>query len=137
MDQDVEHLRLLSIFHYVVGAMAGLFACIPCIHLALGIILLSGAIQPGPGQEPPPAFVAWLLIVIAAMFILIGWTIAVLILLAGRFLARYSRYTYCFVVAAIECLFMPFGTVLGVFTIIVLMRPSVKSLFQGQSTSTA
>ena len=31
--------------------------------------------------------------------------------------------------AATMCLFMPFGTVLGVFTIIVLMRPSVKPLF--------
>jgi hypothetical protein len=31
--------------------------------------------------------------------------------------------------AAIACMLMPFGTVLGVFTIIVLMRPSVKELF--------
>ena len=31
--------------------------------------------------------------------------------------------------AGIECIFMPFGTVLGVFTIIVLMRPSMKELF--------
>jgi hypothetical protein len=31
--------------------------------------------------------------------------------------------------AAISCIFMPFGTVLGVFTIIVLLRPSVKELF--------
>jgi hypothetical protein len=36
---------------------------------------------------------------------------------------------YCLVVAGIECIFMPFGTVLGVFTIIVLMRPSVRNLF--------
>ena len=31
--------------------------------------------------------------------------------------------------AAVECVFMPFGTVLGVFTIIVLMREPVKQLF--------
>jgi len=31
--------------------------------------------------------------------------------------------------ACIECLFMPFGTVLGVFTILVLVRESVKQLF--------
>jgi hypothetical protein len=31
--------------------------------------------------------------------------------------------------AGVECLFMPFGTVLGVFTIIVLMRESVKQVF--------
>jgi hypothetical protein len=31
--------------------------------------------------------------------------------------------------ACIECMFMPFGTVLGVFTIIVFIRQSVKALF--------
>ena len=49
--------------------------------------------------------------------------------LAGRYLARRERYTFCLVVAGVECMFMPFGTVLGVFTIIVLSRPSVKDLF--------
>jgi hypothetical protein len=33
------------------------------------------------------------------------------------------------VIAAIQCAFTPFGTVLGVFTLIVLVRPSVKALF--------
>ncbi len=129
MDQDAEHLRLLSIFHYVVGGMTALFACFPCIHLAIGIALVSGALNTGPGPQPP-AFVGWLLIVFAALFIFIGWTIALAILLAGRFLARRAHYMYCFVVAAIECLFMPCGTVLGVFTIIVLNRTSVRSLFR-------
>ena len=31
--------------------------------------------------------------------------------------------------AAISCAFMPFGTVLGIFTLIVLTKPPVKSLF--------
>ncbi len=33
------------------------------------------------------------------------------------------------VMAGIECLFMPFGTALGVFTIIVLIRDDVKTMF--------
>ena len=36
---------------------------------------------------------------------------------------------FCLVMGAVECVFMPFGTVLGIFTIIVLMRESVKPLF--------
>jgi hypothetical protein len=35
-------------------------------------------------------------------------------------------------VAALCCAFFPFGTVLGVFTILVLVRPSVKALFETQ-----
>jgi len=31
--------------------------------------------------------------------------------------------------AAIACINMPFGTALGVFTLIVLARPTVKALF--------
>ena len=129
MDQDAEHLRLLSIFHYIVGGLAGLFACFPFIHLAIGIALVNGAFD-GASREPPPAFLGWLFIALAATFIFVGWSIATLILVAGRILARRNHYTYCFVVAAIECLFMPFGTALGIFTIIVLSRPSVKLMFQ-------
>ena len=29
------------------------------------------------------------------------------------------------------CAFFPFGTVLGIFSIIVLIRPSVKQMFDG------
>ena len=47
MDQDLEHIRLLSVFHYVVGGIAALFSCFPFIHLAVGIALLNGAMQSG------------------------------------------------------------------------------------------
>jgi hypothetical protein len=33
------------------------------------------------------------------------------------------------VIAAISCLLVPLGTVLGIFTILVLVRPSVKERF--------
>jgi hypothetical protein len=49
---------------------------------------------------------------------------------AGYFLSLRKYYTFCLVMAGIECLFMPVGTVLGVFTIIVLMRPTVKAMFE-------
>jgi len=41
---------------------------------------------------------------------------------------------FCLIVAGIICIFMPLGTILGVFTIIVLVRPSVKAMFEGQAT---
>jgi len=47
---------------------------------------------------------------------------------AGRFTARQKHDTFCFVMACVECLFMPLGTVLGVFTILVLNRQGVKEL---------
>lgn len=130
MNRDEEHLWLLSIFHYVVGGITALFACFPCIHLTVGIAVVSGAFPDQPGQHGFPAFFGWIFIAVASVLIVLGWTLAVSVLVAGKFLARRTHYMYCFVVAAIECIFVPFGTVLGVFTIIVLSRPSVRSLFQ-------
>ena len=62
-----------------------------------------------------------------------GLTLAVLILAVGRSLSRRKRYNFCLVMACVECLFMPFGTALGVFTIVVLNRPSVKQSFGAAS----
>jgi len=128
MDQDVNHLSLLSIFYYVVAAFAGIFSCIPFIHVGLGIAMISGAFDGSTG-EAPPAFIGWLFITIGLFIILMGATYTVLLVLTGRYLAARRRYTFCIVIAGISCAFMPFGTVLGIFTIIVLSKPQVKALF--------
>jgi hypothetical protein len=122
---DVEHLRLLSIFHYVVGGLMGLFSLFPLIHLALGLAMVSGALNTPGQQGPPPAF-GWIFVVIPAAFILLGMTTAICIAVAGYKLATHTGHLFCLVIAG---MFMPFGTVLGVFTIIVLVQPSVKQLF--------
>ena len=123
MEQDEQYLNLLSIFHYVVGGLAAFFACIPLIHFCLGVAMLSGAI------DDAPPFVGLMFVVMSIVVITFGWVFAVCLIVAGRSLARRKRYMFCLVMAAISCMFMPFGTVLGVFTIILLMRPSVKELF--------
>jgi len=127
MNQDEEHLKLLSTFHYVVGGLAGLFACFPILHIVLGLAMLFGAID--DGGKPPPEFVGWMFVVMGGFFMLGGWAIAICLLLAGGYLKRRAHYTFCLVIAGISCLFMPFGTILGVFTIIVLTRPAVKEMF--------
>jgi hypothetical protein len=128
---DEEHLRLLSIFHYIVGGLAGLFALFPIFHLIFGLVMILAPEKfAGHGQEQPPfALMGWFFVIFAAMFIILGWTFAVFVLTAGRFLARRTHYMFCLVMGGVECIFMPFGTVLGVFTILVLMREPVKRLF--------
>jgi hypothetical protein len=152
MDQDREHLKLLSIFHYIVAALMGTCACVFIVYIVIGAVFVinpqamgppgqqpppglhihdfhGGAVQGPPGAQPPPAFFGWMFIAFGTIPLLLGWGTAVFVLLAGRFLARRKHYTFCLVMAAIACLFMPFGTVLGIFTLIVLLRPSVKPLF--------
>jgi hypothetical protein len=59
-----------------------------------------------------------------------GWTLAGLLIYAGRCLARRTRRLFCLVAAGLGCLFFPLGTVLGVFTFIVLSRPTVRAVFE-------
>ncbi|MHC4544628.1 MAG: hypothetical protein ACYTDW_01565 [Planctomycetota bacterium] len=130
MNQDEEHLKLLSIFHYVVGGIAGLFACIPVFHLIIGIAILVAGLSEASGDERVPSLTFGLMFtLIALIFITAGWTLAICLIVSGRRLARRKHYKFCFVIACISCAFSPFGTVLGIFTIIVLVRPTVKELF--------
>jgi hypothetical protein len=130
MNHDSEHLRLLAIFHYVVAGLAALFSFFPLLYSVVGGFLLYAAHHPMPSnQEPPPAFLGWFFIVLGALFFLAGITMAICILIAGRCLSGRTCYSFALVTACIECLFIPFGTILGVFTIIALSRESVKALF--------
>ena len=134
-NEDEQYLKLLSIFHYVVGGIAGLFACFPIIHFVFGIsILISSFTQ--PSQEDFPALFGLLFTLIAGVVILLGWAFAICIIMAGRFISKRKNHMFCMVMAGVECMFTPFGTVLGVFTIITLIRPSVKELFKTQTVQT-
>jgi hypothetical protein len=134
--KDDEHLDLLAVFHYIVGGLIGIFACLPLIHLVLGLLMLFAPAESWDGT-PPPRFMGWLFAGVGGIFILVGWTIAIFMIVAGRRLAKRTHYRYCFVMACIACTFMPFGTVLGVFTIVVLMRDSVKASFAGRDHATS
>ena len=127
--QDAEHLRLLSIFHYIVAGIVGLISLFPLIHLAVGIAILSGAFDEVDQGGPPPAVMGWLFVFIPLVFIVMGLSLAICIAVAGRKLSRRTGYHYCLVIAGLECIFMPFGTVLGVLTIVVLNRSSVRVMF--------
>ena len=57
-------------------------------------------------------------------------------LVARRLRQRRSR-VLCLVVAAIDCISIPFGTLLGVFTFVVLARPTVMRMFETNSSGGA
>jgi hypothetical protein len=131
--EETAHLRLLSIFHYVVGGLIALFSLFPLIHVALGIGMITGALPMhdanGDSSAEDARLAGWIFIGIGSVIILCGVTLGAFIAYAGRCLAQQRRHTLCMVVAALSCLCMPLGTVLGVFTLIVLLRPSVKAAF--------
>jgi hypothetical protein len=133
MNQDQEHLKILSIFHYVVGGISAMFSFFPIFHLGMGIFMMASALFSNDpemnGGGPMFALFGAMFTLIPAALILAGLAFSACLIFAGYNLAKKQRYMFCLVMAGISCVFTPFGTVLGVFTIIVLCRESVKELF--------
>lgn len=129
MSEDLNHLKLLSIFHYVVGGLTALFSCFPLIHVTIGLLMISGKLG-APDTPEPPELVGWIFAVMGGLFVLAGWALAFCMVMAGRKLAQRKSRIFCLVIAGIECMVMPFGTILGVLTLVVLTKASVQRLFE-------
>lgn len=124
-----DDLRLLSIFHYVLAGLSALGGGFGLIYVVMGFAMM-GSSPGNAGSPQPPPPVGWLFVVMGLAFLAAALGFAVLLVLAGRFIARTRHWTYCLVIAGLSCAFFPFGTVLGVFTIVVLSKAEVKALFE-------
>lgn len=143
--RDAEHLKLLAIFHYVLAGLQVLGACFFSLYVVAGVAMTripvstgtgggaGGTGGPGTGVSPADAkmfeMMAMVWTAIGGVGALVMLAVAVGAFFAGRFISARRHPTFVLVVAGIECLFFPLGTALGVFTIIVMVRPSVKDLF--------
>jgi hypothetical protein len=136
MNDDYSHLKLLSIFHFVVGGLSALFACMFLIHLFIGLsVIISPESWPSGNGEMPPQIFGYIFTFIGGLFFILGITFSCFIIYSGVLLKRLKKRMFSFVMACIECVFLPFGTVLGVFTIIVLSRESVKQIYDDRKQS--
>ena len=128
---DNEHLKLLSIAYYVLGGVNAFFAFIPLIYAAVGIMIIGiGSSIPNKPSEPPLAIIGWMFLLVATIVFFVIAIFAILKIYAGICIARRKHRIFCYVVAALSCLSVPFGTLLGIFTFIVLSRPTVAELFE-------
>lgn len=124
MDRDKKHLKRLSQIQILYGIL-NLFVS---YYYYQAIFVLVDGYRKELEKTNPEVQVA-LLIGFGFILFLIGIAILFCIILAGQSLALYENYTLCLVVAIAECLIFPIGTIIGVYTIIILRRDSVKKLF--------
>jgi hypothetical protein len=137
--EDESHLRLLSVFHFVMGGLYTLGIGFIALHFFFMRMIMmmpqsvAHSAPPGISTTPtPPAMPQEAMIFLIGFYIVMGLIIAALAagnILAGVWLRKRIQHSLTFVVAAINCAVFPFGTVLGVFTIIVLSRPTVKMTY--------
>jgi hypothetical protein len=129
-DRDLEHLRLLAIFYYIVGILTLGFACLGILHLAIGLGIALNP-QEMKGNPPfSPILFGLMFAVAGAVFILAGWTLGVLTIYAGRCIQTRRRRFFVLVISGLNCPLYPFGTALGIAGFLILSRDSVKRLFE-------
>ena len=124
---DREHVRLLAIFHFVLAGLMSLFGCLGVVYVIMGALIATSKFE-GPEPPPPPEF-GWFIAGMGAFIMVLIWTIAGLIIVSGRRLLQHRSRLFCMVMAGLMCLSFPLGTILGVFTLVVLSRPGVRQLF--------
>ena len=130
MNKDLEHLKLLSIFYYIVGGLACVCGLLWLIYIISGVVLViaSGSMT---GDDRMGASIGGVVAIIVGVVLFVLFeAYGILCIIAGRKYAKPEGYRLCFVLAVFTCLNFPLGTALGVFAIVVLNRPSVKALFQ-------
>ncbi|MBL8850929.1 MAG: hypothetical protein JNG89_14720 [Planctomycetaceae bacterium] len=126
--QDAEHLKLLAIFHFVYAGLIALGGCCGGVYFVMGVMMALGQMN-GNDRPEDTEMIGRVMSSVSALAIVIIWSIAILVAVAGRRILQRRNRNYCIVLAGLMCLNVPVGTALGVFTLYVLVRPSVKALF--------
>ncbi len=127
--KDVSDLNTLSILHYVWSGILGLttLGMIGYFLLLGGVFGASAA--SGGADAGGMAVAAGIMVVLLVVFGLVLAGLCVLHLLAASGLRKRTRRTVTYIASALMCMSFPLGTALGVWTFVVLSRPSVKALY--------
>lgn len=129
---DAEHLRLLSIFHFIGAGLAFLALLGLLGHYALFHGFMDDPkLWVDSKRGPPPKEVFE---VFRWFYLLFGLWFAASVglnVMSGLFIRARTSRMFSMIVAGLNCVQVPLGTVLGVFTLIVLMRDSVREAYEG------
>lgn len=151
----LDRLRLLSLAYYISGAIGAAMISFLLIHFFLLIGLsfipasqwdqspakpaISQQTSPSPSaqasptpnnsQAPPPIFFRLIAAVIGCI-ILCGWILGALTAYAGYCIKKRKHKLLIHIMAAINCIWIPYGTILGIATILLFQWPEVKAEFK-------
>ncbi len=127
-----QHLNLLGIF-YILFGMLGLLTLLglgimPLFEKALLSLQESAEMSADQIENTKKLLHLLTLGLIALTMVHVFFNI-----LVGICLLRRRCYTACFLAGSLTCLALPLGTVLGIFTIVVLSKKETKQLFDRKS----
>lgn len=146
-----ERLRLLALGYYIKGAIGAVFVSFLLFHFVffLGFSFIpesawnpapkpataaeSLSVTPSPSPRPanqgPPVVMFRIFAAIVGVIILLGWTFGALTIYAGRCIQKRNHRVFIFVMAGLNCVLIPWGTLLGIATFILLQTPLARREF--------
>src|SRR5215831_18592319 len=84
--RDADHLRLLSIFYLLSGAVSLLFALLPLVYMGLGVFFLKGTFPLSPSDKSPqPEWFGWLFVAFGAAAFVVFASVATVKFFAAHF----------------------------------------------------
>ncbi len=145
MERDLRHLRLLGTAYYVCAGITSAIFILPLLYFNLAFLTLYvNSISLGMSWylhgAPDPDIMAGdkgpgLMIVIFPL--IFGWVFGIAVLAStiasyycGKSLRTQKNYVFCLVMSALSATSFPFGTILGILSLVVLLRDPVKTLFE-------
>ena len=127
---DEEHLKLLVLFHRIYGIIVIVFSLLGIGYFILLDFLFSltkssARFTYQRNFQAPPTEIMNIVMIIMVVMIVIGLTIGLCNLLSAQYIKRRKLRIFSIVVASINCISFPLGTILGVLTLVVLLRNSI------------
>lgn len=132
--RDASHLKLLVIFHYIYGAFSLLGLGFLVAHYLFMQFMMNSEEMRAEQETMPEGF----MVILMGIYIVLGFIVvlfAILNVLSARFIRKRKGRIFSLVIAGINCLNMPIGTALGVFTFIVLLRDSVTTEYKNDTSN--
>ena len=151
-------MQLLSLGYYISGAIGAVFVSFLLFHffilLGFSFIPASQWNQPAPSPpsaatasatpapshtapanhgDGPPAFLFRIFAGVIGLIILGGWTLGALTAYAGHCIKKRKHRVFIYVMAGLNLIWIPYGTLLGIATILLFQWPEVEAEFKAQA----
>jgi hypothetical protein len=117
--------------YFFQGGVTLLMCVFGLFYVFLGLFAFSSLKVPANAGGPPPEFVGYVMAAMGGLFTVAGAIFSALQFFTARFLRLRRHRAICLITAGLSCIWIPYGTVIGVWTFLVLGRTTVRALFDG------